>query len=213
MQKRSQRDGPSRLSIQRCYKGFENPSTREQDKNQGDSLEWGGPKQRSGHLLSCRNRARHSDYSYVSLGWPSLGTLGTRQTKRTEVLMLPVSLLPWPYTSRPSVVVPNRGQPQHHINKITEVFVNLPLDRGSSYGFILDRRESWHQQTLKPVSPNILLGMLVFSIRGISGTWNHMIFCYFRSLRKIQSDISAIQWEKLSYILPNHVKQEARTNW
>lgn len=34
-----------------------------------------------------------------------------------------------------------------------------------------------------------------------------------RSLRKIQSDISVIQREKLPHFLPNLVEQEARTHW
>ena len=38
--------------------------------------------------------------------------------------------------------------------RITMVFVNLSLDRGSSFGFTLEPQESWRQQTLKPVSLN-----------------------------------------------------------
>lgn len=48
------------------------------------------------------------------------------------------------------------------------MFVYLPLDRGNSFGFISEPRESWHLQTSKPVSQGTPLGTMGFDHRGIS---------------------------------------------
>lgn len=65
----------------------------------------------------------------------------------------------------PVLGAPGENQPWYHLNKITVMSANLPLDRGNSFGFILEPQESWHQRTLKPVSLNALLGTAVFGHR------------------------------------------------
>lgn len=98
-----------------------------------------------------------------------MGTLGARQTEEGSPPLL-ASLLPRPYLSHSWLVAAGKSQPQYQINKITVMFVNLPLDRGSSFGFISEPQESWHQRTLKPVSPGTISGTMVLGDTATSQT-------------------------------------------